>query len=238
MRTKILTAIAAIGIFGATSLTAQVYSQNSVGFYTLNLVPGFNLIANQLNNGDNVLDTIIPATSPLPDGSFLLPWDVPGQTFGAPSTFFATIGWYEDDGAGGIIPSTYQLNAGTGAFLNVNAATDIVLVGEVPQGALTQDLTAGGFQIVSQLTPQSIGFEATGFPAGDGDFILFWNPSPPGYQPPITYFQGIGWFDDNGWYTGTVGIVDPAPAIGQAVFYNRGAASGPATWTRDFSVNP
>jgi hypothetical protein len=227
MRTKTLVLTAALGIFGAATSMAQVYSQNAVGFYTLNLETGFNLIANQLDNGDNVIGTIIPASAPLPDGSSLLTWDVTGQTFNPADTFFAGVGWFD----GSLNPSSTVLLAGTGAFLQVGSPASVVLVGDVPQGTLNQDL-APGFQIISQLTPQSIGLDATGFPASDGDAILFWDASAQGYLDALTYFGGLGWVDSE------LNIVDPTPLIGEAVFYQRSPAGGTDTWTRDFSVNP
>jgi hypothetical protein len=225
MRTKTLVLTAALGIFGAATSMAQVYSQNAVGFYTLNLTTGFNLIANQLDNGDNNINTIIPASAPLPDGSALLTWDAAGQTFNPSDSFFAGLGWFD----AGLNPATTELTAGMGAFLQVGSDASIVLVGDVPQGTLTQDLV-NGFQIISQLTPQSIGLDATGLPAGDGDSILFWDAAAQGYEEALTYFAGFGWVDSG------LNVVDPTPAIGEAVFYQRGGAAD--TWTRDFSVNP
>jgi hypothetical protein len=225
MRTKALVLTAALGIFGAATSMAQVYSQNAVGFYTLNLETGFNLIANQLDNGDNNINTIIPPTAPLPDGSSLLTWDAAGQTFNPADTFFATLGWFT-----GINPSTTVLSAGSGAFLQVGSPASVVLVGDVPQGTLTQDLVPN-FQIISQLTPQSLGFDAAGLPASDGDSMLFWDAAGQSYLPALTYFAGIGWVEG-------INIVDPTPLIGEAVFYQRSPSGGSATWTRDFSVNP
>jgi hypothetical protein len=227
MRTKTLILTAALGIAGAATSMAQVYSQNAVGFYTLNLQTGFNLIANQLNNGGNDINTLIPATSALPNGASLLPWDASVQTFAAADTFFAGLGWFDDN----LELSTTVLAPGSGAFLQVGAAADIVLVGEVPQGTLTQSLVPG-FQIVSQLTPQSLGLEATGFPAANGDSFLQWDPAVQSYTEALTYFAGLGWTDNE------LNIVDPVMAIGEAGFYERAAGAGPDTWTRDFSVNP
>lgn len=231
MRTKTLILTAAMGIVGAATSMAQVYSQNAVGFYTLTLEPGFNLVANQLNNGGNDINTILPGTSSLPDGASLLPWDTAGQTFGPADTFFAGLGWFDDN----LELSTTVLAAGSGAFLQVSAAASVVLVGEVPQGtgasALTQDLVPG-FQIISQLTPQALGLEASGFPGSDGDSWLQWDAVGQTYTDALTYFAGLGWVDND------LNIVDPVLAIGEAGFYQRSPNGGTDTWTRDFSVNP
>jgi hypothetical protein len=137
------------------------------------------------------------------------------------------LGWFDDN----LELSTTVLAAGSGAFLQVGSPASVVLVGEVPQGSLTQDLVPG-FQIISQLTPQAVGLEATGFPAADGDSWLQWDAAGQTYTDALTYFAGLGWVDDE------LNIVDPVPAIGEAGFYQRGPTAGTDTWTRDFSVNP
>jgi hypothetical protein len=212
---------------GAASSMAQVYSQNAVGYYTLNLVQGFNLVANQLNNGDNNINTVIPPSAPLPDGTALVTWNTGTQSFNDVDSFFATFGWFDS----GLNPSTTVLSPGGGAFIQLlppATTASVVLVGDVPQGDLQLDLVTG-FQIISQLTPQSIGVEVAGLPATDTDTIQFWNAGTQRYEDPINFFAGFGWFDSG------LNQVDPTPLIGEAVFYNRiGAAD---TWTRTFSVN-
>jgi hypothetical protein len=242
MRTKTLALTAALGVLGTAASMAQVYSQNAVGFYTLNMVPGFNLIANQLDNGDNNINTIIPANAPVPDGASILKWDTSSQSFlddpAFNATFFAGFGWVDGD----LNPSAVELAAGEGAFVQLGDAASVVLVGDVPQGSLSKGLVEG-WQLISQLTPQSIGLgDGTGaddLPAADTDAMLFWSAANQDYRLPgaavpggLTFFDGFGWVDDD------LNIVDPTPAIGEAVFYNRAAGAGPADWTRDFSVNP
>lgn len=237
MRTKTLLIAGAIAVLGSVASYAQVYSQNTVGFYTINMVPGFNLIANQFNNGDNNVNTIMPATSPIPDGTTIQMWDSALQTFGAADAWIADPGgWYDDQFA----PSTKVLNPGNGAFVQVPVAAapfSLVLVGDVPEGELTRDLVPG-FQIVSQLTPQLLGFNAAGnaLPAADGDVIQFWDTGTQsfgGARKALAFIADPGvWADED--FT----VIDPTPAIGEAVFYQRGAAAGNATWTRTFDVSP
>lgn len=228
MRTKVLLLAAAVGMVGIGSSMAQVYSANAVGFYNVGLQGGYSLIANQLNNGDNNLNVILPD---VPVDSFMLKWDAANQTFGAVDTFYGQPdGWLDDNFA----PSSTTLGPGEGAFINLPAGSSATLtfVGEVPQGSLSTPLVPG-YQILSQLTPQSIGFGATGMPAGVDDFVLFWLPGSQSYGNTATYYgEPDGWLDDN------FAPADPTPAIGEAVFYNRAAGNGSATWTRDFSVNP
>ena len=235
MRTKALVLVAAMGMFGAATAMAQVYSQNAVGYYTVNLSGGkFNMIANQLNNGDNNINTIMPGTTALPDGTSLLTWTPGGTGFNPADTFFAGLGWFDDN----LELSATTLSPGQGAFVEMPPGGDasVVMVGDVPQGTLTLDLVPG-FQIVSQLTPQEIGLDDAAFPAADGDSIQFWDPlkagtTKGGYLAALTYFGGFGWTDND------LNLVNPTPAIGEAFFYERSPGGGDVTWTRDFSVNP
>jgi hypothetical protein len=126
--------------------------------------------------------------------------------------------------------------------MQLGAAASVVLVGDVPQGNLSKDLVVG-WQIVSQLTPQSLGFgDGTGLddlPAGDGDAILFWSATHQDYRLPLADAPGgLTYFAGYGWVNAALEVVDPTPMIGESVFYQRAQASGTATWTRDFSVNP
>jgi hypothetical protein len=158
-----------------------------------------------------------------------LTWNAGTQRFNDADAWFAGYGWFDAD----LNPSATVLEAGGGAFIQMppGQTTQVVLVGEVPQGTLTADVVPG-FQIISQLTPQSIGLETTGFPAVDGDSLLFWDPAAQKYEDALAYFAGYGWVDAD------LNIVDPTAAIGEAMFYQRSPGGGSAQWSRDFSVNP
>ena len=58
MNTKSLLLAAVVAAVGAVTGAAQVTSQNIVGYIRLSLNPGFNLVANQLNNGNNTVATV------------------------------------------------------------------------------------------------------------------------------------------------------------------------------------
>lgn len=230
MRTKAIILSVAFSVVAAISTNAQVYSQNAVGYYTLDLGPEFTMIANQLNNGDNVLDTILPAG--VPDGTRILKWDNAAQMFAQPDTFFNGVGWLDALFA----PSTTTLVPGEGAFISLPPGTSasVTMVGEVPQGDFTAPVEQN-FQILSQLTPQALAVDAVGneLPAGDGDIILFWDPVAQAYAQPMTYFAAL-----SGWLDSLFAPVSPTPAIGEAFFLNRAPANGTDTWQRTFSVNP
>lgn len=218
-----------MAVLGATSTFAQVYSQNTVGFYTINMSAGFNLIANQMNNGDNTLNAIMPGTTPINDGASLLKWfPAPVNAFQADADiFFAGVGWINL--ATGEA-STTVLAPGEGAFLELTDPAQVVMVGDVPEGTLTRSLVTGQ-QIISQLTPQALGLEASGFPANDSDTLLFWNTAGSTYTAGYLYFGGAGWLNLD-----TSAFEDVVPQLGQAMFYNN--VGGASTWTRTFDVSP
>jgi hypothetical protein len=214
MRTKTLLLAAAVIAAGLTAATAQsVYSVNAVGYVNLSLGSGFTMIGNPLNTTNaNALDSVLPAP---PDGTQILKWDSANQRFFPAHQFFDGAGW---------IPGG-NLSPGEGAFINLENPTTITFVGEVPQGALSNNIPLN-FSAISMQTPQAINLTDAGFPADDGDQILTWNPALQRYNPAIQYFDGAGWIpgDPNG----------PTPAVGQGFFVNK-AVERP--WTRTFSVN-
>lgn len=214
-------------------MASSVRSDNTVGFYNLVLPGGFSMIANQLDNGDNNLNTIIPDA---PVGSEILKWNNGLQQFAPADTFFGAAfgGWVDQFFA----PTATTLVRGEGAFINMAAAATLTLVGEVPEGTLDVTLNPG-FSIVSQPTPQSIGVQAEGLSDGVatvGDEILFWIPgSGPGtqtYEPALTFFGSAF----GGWVDQFFAPTDPTPEVGESFFYNS-ANPSPATWTRVFNVN-
>jgi hypothetical protein len=226
MRTKALILSAAFGAVGIATSMAQVYSVNGVGYYTLDLPGGFSMIANQLNNGDNSLNAILP-TAPL--DATIAKWDSVNQTFLPSDTYFGPDfgGWVD----GNLDPSTTVLNPGEGAFINLPNPAALTFVGEIPQGDLSVSI-APGFSIISQGTPQAAGIQATGLPATLDDTVLFWNNGINGYDSSLTYFGP----DFGGWVDGDLNAVDPTPAVGESFFYNS-AAGSTVSWNRSFSIN-
>src|SRR5262245_38126920 len=143
MRTKTLLLTVAISALSAASSMAQVYSANAVGFYNVDLAAGFTMIANQLNNANNNINTVLPD---VPDGSTLLSWNSGSQMFTAPDLFIVGAGWLDDQ----FNPSVTVLAPGGGAFISLPVGTSktVTFVGEVPEGTLSKGLVAN-FQIGS-----------------------------------------------------------------------------------------
>jgi hypothetical protein len=242
MRTKsLLLSAAALAAGVATSMAANVYSVNVVGYINVTVQPGFNIIANQLDvDGVDAISTVLNATTPSSqDGAELLKF-----TAGSFSEdFYAAtladglgfIGWY-DGVTGG--PSTNTIQPGVGAFYFNPASSNVTLTltGTVLQGTNSVPLPAG-FALISTLAPQAIVLDTTAtnnFPAVDGDEYLPWVNGNFGtadfYAASLS--DGLGFI---GWYDSVLGTqVFPTPAVGAGYFlYNNGAST---SWTRNFEV--
>jgi hypothetical protein len=213
MRTKTILLSAAVLAAGlSASLAQSVFSVNAVGYVNVTVVGGYTLICNPLNGTNNLLSTVIPAP---PDGTTVLKWDPATQRFGSPFTYLDGVGWLPD---GTVLP-------GEGFFINTGgAATTLTFVGEVPQGSLSNPLSAN-YTLISSIVPQSVSLAdpTVSFPAQDGDTLLRWNSATQRFNDPFTYLDGIGWLP-----------TDPIPAVGEGFFYNTQTARA---WTRTFSVN-
>jgi len=177
-----------------------------VGYVKVAVPPGFSMIANQLESGNNVVTNLLPTA---PDGTTLYKFN---PTTGAYQGNSFEFGEWGDP--------AMTLNLGEGAFiLNPStAAFDALFVGEVKQGALSTPLVAG-FQIVASQVPQSGALDTVlGFPVAEGDTVYLFNNTTGSYVG--TTFEFGEW-------------VAPVPKVGEAFFVNRAAAG---TWTRTFTV--
>jgi hypothetical protein len=224
MRTKTLLLTAALGVIGAASSMAQVYSVNSVGYINLTLAPGFNLVANQLNaTGNNRLDTVLPAA----------PLETQVLKF-ANNNYSSDISdgsaWF-DNSTGN--PSTTTISPGDGFFYFNPGGTPVTatLVGEVPQGDVGFSM-APGYNLVSSKVPQDISLTAAnGFPQVLEALYLTFNSATQNYNSTLIN-DGSAWFNND-----TGEPADARPTVGQGFFiFNPGAT--PMAWVRTFSVNP
>jgi hypothetical protein len=232
MRAKAILFTAALMAAGAVTSMAQVYSVNAVGYVNLTLPAGFSIIANPLNgNPDNSLNTILPLP---PEGNeaIIYRWDPNVQNYTILLTFFDGFGWFDP----GMDPNNLIVNPGEGFFINLPAPGpfNVTLVGEVPQGSLSNPLLPG-LNLVSSQVPQAlpIGDRIAlddgdlDFPAANDDVAYLWNGG--GYDL-YTYFDGFGWFDPNS----IVGAEGPVIPVAGGFFVSKGAAT---SWDRSFSVN-
>ncbi len=210
MRTKSLLVAVALGAAGvATSMAQTVYSVNVVGYHTVTLAPGFNLVANQLNSANNTIGSLIPL---LPGGCQLYKF--------TPGVGFATFTF--DDADNVWTPhGNVTLNPGEGAYIRNNQSTNIVLtfVGEVLTGTTTNNLVPG-FQIVSAKLPVQSAIGSLGIPAVAGDQAYKFTP-------------GVGFttatYDD----ADLVWTPNPVIGVGESFFVKK---ANTAPWTMSYTV--
>jgi hypothetical protein len=206
MRTKTLILTAALSAAGVATSMAQVYSVNAVGYVNTKLAPGLNLISNPLIATDNTIGGLF---KDLPDGTQVFKFT--GSGFGVIATKDIT---FDPPAA-----AATTVMPGEGVFVKnpTSGELTVTFVGEVPQGALHNDLPKG-LAIRSSMVPQAGTAEALGLPGADGDQLFQWTGT--GYYIS-TY--------DAGW--------DPALKplkVGEAFFIKKANA---ASWDRNFSVN-
>lgn len=220
MRTKLAVLTAAFVAAGALSSQAQsnVYSLNVVGYVSVGLTNGFNMIANPLDldgTGTNNTITGVFGTS-LPANSQVYKFSGGGFN----STYiFARGAW----SAGA---STATLNPGEGVFLSVPSNTSFTFVGQVLQGSETNQFIAPGYTILGSKIPLSGGFQTTlQFTPVNGDSVYIYDQSlnggTGGYHP-YTFATRGGW--------GVSGEPQIAPGVG--FFLNTTQSS----WVQNFTV--
>jgi hypothetical protein len=213
---------------------AQVYSVNAVGYVNVTLKKGYNLVSNPLNNGGNTLAEILPASSPLPEDTFVVTWNATAGSQGMPGAQQAFFG----PGVGWDIP-TMALPPGQGFFIYIDPNTapqatyTITFVGEVPTGTLTTPVYGGSrYNSLASQVPQEGRVSADlGLVGQDDDMLLLWNNN----ATPPTWGQTAYFFGEGQW-TDMVTFVEPVIKPGEAFFLFR-AAPGNFNWTRTFNLN-
>lgn len=192
--TTLLCAVAAGAAAVVSSVAAEVYSVNAVGYVNSSLKAGFNLVATPLSTGANKVSEVIPTA---PDGTLL-------YTFSSASGF--SIIQYD----GEWLPSGDTVIApGTGYFMRVPAATTVTYVGEVPQGELVIPLVAG-FNLVGSKVPQAGKLQTDlKYTPADGDLVYTFDTAA-GYT---VYQYDAEWLPS-----------EPVLAVGQGIWIRKGAA--------------
>jgi hypothetical protein len=214
MRTKTLLATAVLSAAGVATSMAQVFSVNAVGYINVSVPPGFSLIANQLNNGDNKVTTLIPTA---PGGTTIYKFTGSGYDI-------LTFDDLENAWLPAALAGTMTLSPGEGAFIRNVTQNPIPLtfVGEVPTGNLTNAIPAG-FSIRSSQVPQAGTLTDLGFPAKPNDTVYQFNTTNGQYV--INTFDEL----DNAWLPAV-----PTVAVAEAFFVRKAAAD---VWARTFNVN-
>jgi hypothetical protein len=225
MRTKTFLLSAAVIAAGLSVASAQsVFSVNAVGYVNVPLVAGFQIIANPLNNSNNLLSEILPSVA---NNTTVYRFNPTNQTFYNASTFFLDPGpppvgvWFPDA----------KLAPGEGAFFSSPVAQTLTFVGEVPQGNLVNSVPPN-YSLRSSIVPQSGGISSVlGLTAENNDTVYFFNPANQGYGAALTYFVDPGPPPVGVWFPS-----EPTPAVGQGFWFKNNTGTS-RSWTRTFSVN-
>jgi hypothetical protein len=207
MKTKVLLIGAALGLAVATASADAVYSSNVVGYVNIDITTGWNMIANPLDSGNNVLSSLIP--------------NAPYNT----SVYKMVNGAYQittfDEDEEAWYPEDFTLNPGEGVFINAPEAFAITFVGEVKAGTHSVELPAG-WSIVSSPTPVAGSLSEIGLASAVEYNDAVYQFTPNGYNISI-YDE-----DEEDWYGDVENI-----AVGEAFFMKKANAS---TWTRTFEI--
>jgi len=214
MRTTktVLFAAAALAA-GLVASSAQVYSQNVVGYvnkiYTNGLVY---MMGNPLQNTNDTLQTILPNP---PSGTAIYIFDANQNDFTGNYTF---------QGAAWDVP-TATIPAGMGVFLYAAADFTNTYVGNVLQGSLTNTNIVGNGTVsaISSMVPVAgVTNVMVGYVGADGDSVYTWDAGTGDIAGNST-LQGGQWSPDN--------LEIP---VGDAFLFFRQGVYAP--WVRTFTV--
>jgi len=240
MRTKtlVLTALSSLSAFGLMAQTStNVYSLNAVGYINVSVVPGFNMISDQLwASGGNSISNVLSDSNDAIDGAEVFKWTGTGFVSDFANNLVATSpsGWE----SGGQI----TVNPGEAVWFYSPIATNLTFVGTVPQGTNTVSI-GKGFNLISSPVPQSgdlvtlMGLTNE----NNGDAVFVYN-NPGGYSTysysTVTgnYGYGANWNApvNSPIPSSNPNYGDPQVNVGQGFWYE---ATAPITYTRVFSVN-
>ena len=238
MRTKtLLIAAAAMAVGVATSMAQTTYSQNIVGYANLPTTGvGQNyLLACQFTCGvSNGVNEVF--STPLPDFSVVLIWDVPSQSYiTVQSDSTSPTGW--DDGNYVPLTTLPKLPVGQGFFLSPSSPVTNTFAGAIAVNVGTSNkmtLTGVGQNyLVASVVPYG-GSVTNGNNSGGGmnlngvpDFtvVLIWDVPSQSYNTVQTDSSSASGWDDGNYVPLAA---PPSINVGQAFFLS---PSGPFTWT-------
>jgi len=248
---KLVTAFAACALAGLVN--AQVESINIVGYQTVTLKQGFNMLAcnfDGVGGADGMtLDELVPGTTPGLTGAAtsgnadnILVFDAATQGYTTYYLYYATKGsttynykWVLNS----VTPAGVTLKSGDAFWLSLKNATDLpaTFVGQVPAEASKTLTLKKGFNSIGSIfaadwDPNSLGTDfwaANGTGAatsGNADNILLFDATTQGYTTYYLYYATKGTTTYNNQWV--LNSVTPAPAnfvkMGMGVWYSKKAA--------------
>src|ERR1039458_9156274 len=168
--------------------------------YTVNLVAGLNLIANQLDQGGNTLNEIMPN---VPDGSVVYKYNnVPGTW--AVSYYSAADSWN---------PGTITLNPGEGAFFQSPTNCIVIFIGTPHVPVLPRPIANGAIYLLSRQTNDIGNYtNIVGVAPTNGATVYRWSGSS---------------YNSYSFASGAWTPSEPAAAVGEAVWITPSAGVPP-----------
>lgn len=196
---------------------SNVYSINIVGYINRPILPGYNLVANQLV--DNVSNSVNNVLLGVPDGTTLTKWDSSANAFLPTSVFdLGSQTW----------SINYTLNLGEGALVHSPSLTTNTFVGGVANftnvvdpgfgGQLWTPNYANGLHLIACPMPiggpiSSMFSKVVGRVAAAGEWVQVLDENTQTYITAT--FDGFGW--DN----------DPNLGVAHAAWFNLGPVNVP-----------
>lgn len=188
MKKLIFTAL--VALIAATASAQTVGSANIMGYTKKTLPSGeFRIISNQFFTTNETGVTIGEAFgTSLPDNTTIYAWDGSYSVY----TYYDGLGWYDEDlnEASDVIiergDSVWMKNGGP-------SSTNSLLSGNIPESETTTNSLAVGFNLIANPYPISIEIQNLGINPSDGDLLYLFDGSYDTY----TYFEGLGWYDEN-----------------------------------------
>lgn len=228
MKIKALLLSAALGAVMVSSASAQVYSENTVGYVNKSLAAGFHILSIPLSGSpDNNLNNTLPLET-IAAGANIYRFNPVTQAYGSPITWAGANygGWFPTSGN----PADAVVAPGEGFFLQLLVPQTITFVGEVMQGDLSNPLQGAGLTLTASQVPQTGNLTELEFDAANLDVVWAWNGS--GYVGPWTFATGFGWVDPVDF----TNLDGPTIDVGTGFFLVR-SADVDLPWTRTFNVN-
>jgi hypothetical protein len=240
---------AALLAAGVASSMAQsnVYSQNVVGYITIPVGTGLNLIANNLDfdgtGTNNLLTNALNGMAANAINFSVYKWDTNAVTFDIFSYNKTTTSWGVV--AGSVPVSSATLNPGEAAFISITKASylsNFTVVGTVLQGSWTNAYLPGGSQLAmaSPMFPLTAPIDSTGngglnVPGTNNYTLYLWDIPNQNYDlwqwNKNTQLWGLAAGSSNGQ---TVGGPGAGPIITNGVGF--WIATKLTDWTNTFNV--